>query len=68
MKIVVQEGDGTMAELDTALRCLEATEKIFYPCPACGRLVDASHAEEILIHHEHVLASKEFGIKSEPIV
>jgi hypothetical protein len=31
-----------------------------YRCPVCGEMVDASSAEQILIHHEHVTHPRRF--------
>ena len=31
-----------------------------YRCPVCGDMVDASSAEQILLHHEHVTHPQRF--------
>jgi hypothetical protein len=31
-----------------------------YRCPVCGEMVDASSAEQILLHHEHATHPREF--------
>ena len=31
-----------------------------YRCPVCGEMVDASSAEQILLHHEHVTHPRDF--------
>jgi hypothetical protein len=34
-----------------------------YRCPVCGELVDVTHPEEILLHHEHVTHPNRFRFK-----
>jgi len=31
-----------------------------YRCPVCGEMADASRAEQILLHHEHVTHPRNF--------
>jgi len=31
-----------------------------YRCPVCGNMVDATNAEQILLHHEHVTHPRRF--------
>ena len=31
-----------------------------YRCPVCGEMVDATNAEQILLHHEHVTHPRRF--------
>jgi hypothetical protein len=32
-----------------------------YRCPVCCKMVDATRAEEILLHHEHVTHPRDFA-------
>jgi len=38
----------------------EEARTLNYPCPVCGQLVDATNAEQILLHHEHVTHPRDF--------
>jgi hypothetical protein len=33
----------------------EAERAHFYECPACGEMVDNRRADEVRLHHDHVL-------------
>jgi hypothetical protein len=41
-------------------KTLEMAQCVNYRCPVCGRIVDATSAEEILLHHEHVTHPRDF--------
>ena len=39
----------------------ESVQNVNYRCPVCGRMVDATSAEQILLHHEHVTHPQDFA-------
>jgi len=38
----------------------ESANSLNYRCPVCRKMVDATSAEEILLHHEHVTHPRDF--------
>jgi hypothetical protein len=41
----------------------DTVKNLNYRCPVCGGIVDATIAEEILLHHEHVTHPREFLLR-----
>lgn len=41
----------------------ETAQTFDYRCPVCGEMVDASSAEQILLHHEHVTHPRDFLVE-----
>ena len=35
---------------------IQPVEEALYRCPGCGQRVDSRRMEEVLLHHQHVLA------------
>jgi hypothetical protein len=41
----------------------DTVKNLNYRCPVCGKIVDATSAEEILLHHEHVTHPRDFLLR-----
>jgi len=45
----------------------ETAQHLNYRCPVCGKIVDATSAEEILLHHEHVTHPRDFLLEKSKV-
>jgi hypothetical protein len=41
----------------------DTVKNLNYRCPVCGKIVDATSAEQILLHHEHVSHPRDFLLR-----